>query len=160
MRASSTARSGYASKGNAENGGVTMTDSVEKHEVAEEQGYVTMLYDRLDVLRERAAADLRRVHGEETVGNNQGLTERESMSELYSRRHAQLSSVERGLCFGRIDNADESRFHIGRIGLFDEDYDPLLVDWRAPAAQVFYRATAANPLGATRRRHLRLNGRT
>jgi DNA helicase IV len=139
---------------------VSVTDSVVKHEIAEEQGYVTMLYDRLDVLRERAAADLQRVHGEETTGNNQGLTERESLSELYSRRHAQLSSVERGLCFGRIDNVDETRFHIGRIGLFDEEYEPILVDWRAPLAQVFYRATAANPLGATRRRHIRLHGRT
>ncbi|HEU4947068.1 MAG TPA: DNA/RNA helicase domain-containing protein [Kribbella sp.] len=137
-----------------------MTDSVLKHEIAEEQGHVTMLYDRLDVLRERAAADLRRVHGEETTGTNQALTERESMSVLFSRRHAQFSSVERGLCFGRVDNVDESRFHIGRIGLFDDDYEPLLVDWRAPVAQVFYRATAANPLGVTRRRHIRLRGRT
>src|SRR5215207_1504190 len=99
--------------------GERMTDAVLKHEIAEEQRYVTMLYDRLDVLRERAAADLRRVHGEETTGTNQALTERESMSVLYSRRHAQFSSVERGLCFGRVDNVDESRFHIGRIGLFD-----------------------------------------
>jgi hypothetical protein len=61
-----------------------------------------MLYDRLDVLRERAAADLRRVQGEETTGTNQALTERESMPLLYSRRFAQFSSVERGLCFGRV----------------------------------------------------------
>ncbi len=131
-----------------------------QHEIAEEQGHVTLLYDRLDVLRERAAADLRRVHREETTGTDQALTERESMALVFSQRHSQLSSVERGLCFGRVDNADESRFHIGRIGLFDDDYEPLLIDWRAPAAQVFYRATAANPLGATRRRHIRSQGRT
>jgi DNA helicase IV len=137
-----------------------MTHSAQRHEIAEEQEQVTMLYDRLDVLRERAAADLRRVHGEETTGTDQALTERESLSDLYSRRHTQLSSVERGLCFGRVDNLDGSRFHLGRIGIFDDDYDPLLIDWRAPAAQVFYRATAANPLGATRRRHIQLQGRT
>ena len=137
-----------------------MTDSTRKHEIAGEQAQVTMLYGRLDVLRERAAADLRRVHGEETTGTDQALTERESMAVLFSRRHNQLSSVERGLCFGRVDNADESRFHVGRIGLFDDDYEPLLIDWRAPAAQVFYRATPANPLGATRRRHIQLQGRT
>lgn len=137
-----------------------MTRSAQRHEIAEEQEQVTMLYDRLDVLRERAAADLRRVHGEETTGTDQALTERESLSDLYSRRHTQLSSVERGLCFGRVDNVDGSRFHLGRIGIFDDDYEPLLIDWRAPAAQVFYRATAANPLGATRRRHIQLQGRT
>ncbi|TCM41854.1 DNA helicase IV [Kribbella sp. VKM Ac-2568] len=137
-----------------------MTDAVLQHEIAEEQGQVTELYERLDVLRERAAADLRRVHGEETTGTNQALTERESMSVLFSRRHAQFSSVERGLCFGRVDSVDGSHFRIGRIALFDDEYEPLLVDWRAPAAQVFYRATAANPLGAIRRRHIQLQGRT
>jgi DNA helicase IV len=140
--------------------GERMTDAVLQHEIAEEQGQVTKLYDRLDVLRERAAADLRRVHGEEITGTNQALTERESMSVLFSRRHAQFSSVERGLCFGRVDTVDESRFYIGRIGLFDDDYEPLLVAGRAPVAQVFSRATAANPLGAIRRRHIRLQGRT
>src|SRR6201999_4588998 len=35
----------------------------------------------------------------------------------------------------------------------------LLVDWRAPASQAFYRATAAEPLGVRRRRHLQLSGR-
>lgn len=137
-----------------------MTEHGVKHEIAEEQGQVSLLYDRLDVLRERAAADLRRIHGEETTGTDQALTERESMALVFSQRHSQLSSVERGLCFGRVDNAGDSSFHIGRIGLFDDDYESLLVDWRAPAAQVFYRATAANPLGATRRRHIRLHGRT
>ncbi|GAA3589134.1 DNA/RNA helicase domain-containing protein [Kribbella ginsengisoli] len=137
-----------------------MTGGTQKHEIAEEQEQVTLLYDRLDVLRERAAADLRRVLGEQTTGTDQALGERESLTTLYSRRHTQLSSVERGLCFGRVDNADESRFHVGRIGLFDDDYEPLLIDWRAPAAQVFYRATAANPLGATRRRHIQLHHRT
>ncbi|MEV6412471.1 helicase [Kribbella sp. NPDC051718] len=137
-----------------------MTGGTRQHEIAEEQEQVTLLYDRLDVLRERAAADLRRVLGEQTTGTDQALGERESLTSLYSRRHTQLSSVERGLCFGRVDNADESRFHVGRIGLFDDDYEPLLIDWRAPAALVFYRATAANPLGATRRRHIQLHHRT
>ncbi len=137
-----------------------MTESLLKHEITEEQGHVTMLYERLDVLRERAAADVRRVLGEETVGTDQAAAERESLTGLYSRRHTQLSSVERGLCFGRVDNADDSTFHIGRIGIFDDDYEPLLIDWRAPAAQVFYQATAANPLGVTRRRHIQLQHRT
>ena len=54
------------------------------------------------------------------------------------------------------------RSYIGRIGLFDEarDYEPLLLDWRAPAARPFYLATAASPEGVRRRRHIRTRGRT
>ncbi|MBM7789483.1 HelD family protein [Tenggerimyces flavus] len=137
-----------------------MTESTIKHEIAEEQAQVSMLYDRLDVLRERAAADLKRVQGEERLGHDQGDSERDSFSTLYQGRHAQLSSVERGLVFGRVDNTDDTKFHIGRIGLFDDDYEPVLVDWRAPVAQSFYRATPADPMGVIRRRHIRLHQRT
>ncbi|WP_329476316.1 AAA family ATPase [Kribbella sp. NBC_01484] len=137
-----------------------MTDQVLAREIAAEQGLVTAMYDRLDVLRERARAELHRVQGEETTQNNQSYTERESFTDLFSGRLSQLSSVERGLCFGRIDETAGDRFHIGRIGLFDENYDPILIDWRTPVAQVFYRATSADPLGVKRRRHIRLHGRT
>ncbi|WP_427892604.1 HelD family protein [Kribbella sp. GL6] len=131
-----------------------------EHEIAAEQGDVTAMYERLDVLREKARGELGRVQAEETVGTDQAASERESFTRLYSGRFAQLSSVERGLCFGRIDETAGERFHIGRIGLFDDDYNPLLIDWRTPVAQVFYRATSAEPLGVKRRRHIRLHGRT
>ena len=48
--------------------------------------------------------------------------------------------------------------YIGRIGLRDDDRDSLLIDWRAPAAAVFYQATAADPQGVVRRRVLRCAG--
>jgi DNA helicase IV len=64
------------------------------------------------------------------------------------------------VCFGRIDTVAGATFYVGRIGLFDDDHDPLLIDWRAPVAQPFYRATTADPLGVFRRRHIRLAGRT
>ncbi|GAA3102667.1 DNA helicase IV [Kribbella aluminosa] len=131
-----------------------------EQEIAAEQGEVTAMYERLDVLREKARGELGRVQGEETVGTDQAASERESFTRLYSGRFAQLSSVERGLCFGRIDETAGERFHIGRIGLFDDDYNPLLIDWRTPVAQVFYRATSVEPLGVKRRRHIRLHGRT
>ncbi|MFI6674664.1 HelD family protein [Kribbella sp. NPDC050470] len=137
-----------------------MTDEVLVREIAVEQGDVTRMYDRLDVLRERARGELARVQREETTETEQAWAERESFTDLFAGRFSQLSSVERGLCFGRIDTGDGGRFHVGRIGLFDEDYDPLLIDWRTPVAQVFYRATPADPLGVTRRRHIRLYGRT
>ncbi len=50
------------------------------------------------------------------------------------------------------------RRYIGRIGLRDEHRDSLLIDWRAPAAAVFYQATAAEPQGVVRRRVLRCAG--
>jgi DNA helicase IV len=131
-----------------------------EHEIAAEQGEVTAMYERLDVLREKARGELGRVQVEETTGTDQAWSERESFTDLFSGRFSQLSSVERGLCFGRIDETAGERFHIGRIGLFDDDYNPLLIDWRTPVAQVFYRATAAEPLGVKRRRHIRLHGRT
>ncbi|TDW21688.1 HelD family protein [Kribbella kalugense] len=131
-----------------------------EQEIAAEQGDVTAMYERLDVLRRKAQGELGRVQSEETTGTDQARTERESFTDLYSGRFSQLSSVERGLCFGRIDETGGDRFHIGRIGLFDDDYNPLLIDWRTPVAQVFYRATAADPLGVKRRRHLRLKDRT
>ncbi len=128
-------------------------------EIAAEQSYVSMLYGRLDVLRERTQRRLRDVHGGPTAENDQAMSERQSFHELHVGRLAQLSAVERGLAFGRLDGEDRSRTYIGRLGLFDEDYEPLLVDWRTPMAQAFYRATPTERLGVVRRRHLRTSGR-
>ena len=137
-----------------------MTESVLRHEIAHEQDYVTMLYEVLDGARARATADLQRVHGGPTTGTEQAATERDSFAGTYAVRSTQLLSVERGLCFGRIDKMNGAAFYIGRIGLFDDDHDPLLIDWRAPVAQPFYRATTADPMRVLRRRHIRLTGRT
>ena len=137
-----------------------MTSSVLQHQIAFEQDYVTMLYEVLDRTRARAAAELRRVHGGPTTGTDQGATERDSFAATYAGRSSQLVNVERGLCFGRIDPVEGPRTYIGRVGLFDHDYDPVLVDWRAPVARPFYRATSADPNGLFRRRHIRLSGRT
>jgi DNA helicase IV len=53
--------------------------------------------------------------------------------------------------FGRIDHTDET-FHIGRRHVRDDENEPLVVDWRAPVARAFYRATPQDPLGVWRRR--------
>ena len=134
-----------------------MTESVLRREIAHEQGHVTMLYEVLDRARDRAAAELQRVHAGPTTGTDQAATERDSFARTYAGRSSQLMAVERGLCFGRIDTVDGATSYIGRIGLFDDDHDPLLIDWRAPVAQPFYRATAADPIGVFRRRHIRLS---
>ena len=119
-----------------------------------------MLYGRLDDLREqtskRLAQSLR-----QTGGTHQMRSERDTSVAMYTDQLAQYSAVENGLAFGRLDFHNEDRFYIGRIGLFDEDkeYEPLLMDWRAPAARPFYLATAASPDGVRRRRHLRTRSR-
>ncbi|SCL22797.1 DNA helicase IV [Micromonospora rhizosphaerae] len=129
-------------------------------EIGREQEYVSMLYDRLDGMREQAA---RRLTEElrTTGGTLQARSQRDSAVGMYADQVEQFSAVENGLCFGRLDGDDGSRRYIGRIGIFDAsgDYDPLLMDWRAPAARAFYLATAANPQGVRRRRHVRTRER-
>ena len=109
-----------------------------------------MLYNRLDELREQAAHRLTaELHN--TGGTLQDRSQRDSSVAMYADQVEQFSAVENGLCFGRLDGDDDSRRYIGRIGIFDTtgDYDPLLMDWRAPAARPFYLATAATPAGRT-----------
>ncbi|MEV4196979.1 AAA family ATPase [Micromonospora globbae] len=129
-------------------------------EIGREQEYVSMLYHRLDELREQAA---RRLTEElrTTGGTRQAQSQRDSSVRMYAEQVEQFSAVEDGLCFGRLDGEDRSRHYIGRIGILDRDgdLDPLLIDWRAPAARPFYLATAANPQGVRRRRHLRTRQR-
>jgi DNA helicase IV len=131
-----------------------------KTELELEQAYVAKLYDRLDTLRARAAERVAQVLGSGEVGGTyQGRLERDALVTRYRDRLAQLWSAESGLCFGRLDLADGTRRYVGRLGLADDDREPLLVDWRAPAAHAFYRATPADPSGVVRRRHLRTRGR-
>ncbi|WIM94891.1 AAA family ATPase [Actinoplanes oblitus] len=129
-------------------------------DIDSEQAYLTALYQRLDQLREQADSRLKAILLE-GGGTPQGRTQREATRAHYAEQLAQMNSVENGLCFGRLDFAAAKERYIGRLGLFaeDRDEDPLLIDWRAPAARPFYLATAVNPDGVTRRRHLRTRGR-
>jgi DNA helicase IV len=126
-----------------------------------ERRYVAMLYARLDERRADTARRLDAVLHDETVGTPQALTERDAAAAMYTDRLAALRAAEHGLAFGRLDTDTGERRYIGRLGLLDEEheYEPLLMDWRAPAAQPFYTATAASPEGMRRRRHLRTRRR-
>ncbi|MGY1846908.1 HelD family protein [Blastococcus sp. SYSU DS1021] len=131
-------------------------------EIAAEQTYVSALHGRLDEVRARTVARLEEALA--TVPHNpQAVGEREAAVELHSQRIVALDAADSGLCFGRLDrhDADVPRY-IGRIGLNADDgrEEPLLVDWRAPAAQPFYTATPLHDLGVRRRRHIRTRGRT
>ncbi|MWA14875.1 RNA polymerase recycling motor ATPase HelR [Streptomyces sp. BA2] len=65
------------------------------------------------------------------------------------------------LCLGHIVTADDPEpVYIGRLGLTDSEGRRLLLDWRAPAAEPFFAATHADPMGlASRRRYRWTDGR-
>jgi DNA helicase IV len=60
---------------------------------------------------------------------------------------------------GRRSGDDVERFYIGRLAVSDEQQEPLVVDWRAPVAEAFYRATGRSPMGLRLRRHFATEGR-
>jgi DNA helicase IV len=118
---------------------------------------VAGLYARLDA--ERA-----RVKGEYTAalrGTGGTPMERDVQVRASAREVKRLAVADNGLCFGRLDALSGESSYIGRIGLFDEenDYEPVLLDWRAPAARAFYVATAATPENMRRRRQFHTRGR-
>ncbi len=123
-------------------------------EIAAEQAYLDRLYGRLDAVREETRDRLAAALRAETPDTPHGLSERDALVRLYEERLAVLEGVDDRLCFGRLDFADGSGLYIGRIGLADARNQPLLVDWRAPAAAEFYQATAADRGEVVRRRHL------
>lgn len=55
-------------------------------------------------------------------------------------------------CFARLDDEDDDTFYIGRQHIADEHQNALVIDWRARAAEPFYRATALHPMGVELRR--------
>ncbi len=137
------------------------TESARAEALRSEQAYVSMLYERLDMAVQRAEAALREAHGRGAAGGtHQARIEREVSAAEHARRIAQLSGVERGLCFGRIDDTSGDTYYIGRIGLRDARNELVLIDWRAPAARSFYTATPSDPGTLVRRRHLHTRGRT
>jgi len=60
---------------------------------------------------------------------------------------------------GDAPDGDLESFHIGRLAVADEDSEPVVIDWRAPVAEPFYRATGREPMGLARRRHFVVEGR-
>jgi DNA helicase IV len=72
---------------------------------------------------------------------------------------ADLRSPGAGDFFGRIDTVERGaeQWYLGRRHIEDDNHDPVVVDWRAPVAAPFYRATGADPLGVTLRRRFTLD---
>jgi hypothetical protein len=120
-------------------------------EIATEQKVVDRVYERLEGMRAQATALAGEGHRRASAGPVTGLVERDAMVHRAAAQLRALDAEAEGLVFGRLDFDDGETYHIGRLGV-REDREPLLVDWRAPAAAPFYRATSGQPLGVVRRR--------
>ncbi|MEU5263110.1 RNA polymerase recycling motor ATPase HelR [Amycolatopsis sp. NPDC021455] len=135
-----------------------MTAQDHEDELQAERDYVAGLYARLDAERARVRGEYQASLG----GNDLGAMERDVRVRALSREVRRLDVVDNGLCFGRLDAVSGEKSYIGRIGLFDEEneHEPVLLDWRAPASRPFYTATGANPENMRRRRQFHTRGRT
>jgi DNA helicase IV len=113
-----------------------------------EQAHIHRAYDCLDFMRNRAEQLLA------------AAPEDPDLIASLKRRVFQLTDTNRPLCFGRLDTEDGEQWHIGRHHVEDASADPVVVEWRAPVAVPFYRATIDDPMGLTRRRQFVVEGRT
>ena len=126
-------------------------------DLAAEQAYIDHAYESLEQAR-RTAMRLRTMVEVGRGGTEQARWEREMIEENIAQRLEYLDVGDASLVFGRIDKARSEggeSYYIGRIAVSDESQEPLVVDWRAPVAEPFYRATGRAPMGLVRRRHRR-----
>jgi hypothetical protein len=128
-------------------------------EIRREQEHVDRVYERLEATRARARAYEAEGHRRAQFGHEGGLVERDSIVYQAAVWLQRLEAEEEGLVFGRLDFSDREVQYIGRLGVRDEEYEPLTVDWRAPAAAVFYQATPVDRRGVVRRRTIKSAGR-
>ncbi|CAN5828418.1 ATPase AAA [soil metagenome] len=131
-------------------------------ELDAEQAYVDHAYDCLERTK-RSAWRLRDLNEADLGGTFQARFERNAFDEALVRRLTDLDLGDAALVFGRIDRYAErpettESFHIGRLAVADEQSEPVVVDWRAPVAEPFYRATGREPMGLVRRRHFAVDG--
>ena len=127
-------------------------------EIAAEQAVLDRAYQRLAESRGLAAGWTDVLGDAERGGTHQDRLLRASTIEAARHRLETLVTGGQALCFGRLDMRDREVFHIGRVGVSERGGEPLLVDWRAPVAEPFYRATHLDPRGVSRRRHIRTKG--
>ncbi|MDG4764990.1 AAA family ATPase [Solwaraspora sp. WMMD406] len=136
-----------------------MTDATTLElEIAVEQRHVDRVYARLAQLRRDAVRAERDGYRLARVGNVGALVERDAMVFHAARRRHLLDAEHEGLVFGRLDLREGGVLYVGRLGVRGEQAEPLLIDWRAPAAAAFYQATPAQPRGVVRRRTIQSRG--
>jgi DNA helicase IV len=127
---------------------ITTVDDPVHDELDDEQAHIHRSYEHLDRMRERAERLLA------------DAPEDPDLLASLKRRIFQLTDTNRPLCFGRLDFDEGDSWHIGRRHVEDETADPVVVEWRAPVAVPFYRATIDEPLGLKLRRQFVVEGRT
>ena len=113
---------------------------------------------------ERRSADLSaRLDAERRApgGTGQGVMDRDLEIHRLTARLRTLRRFGLDLCLGQMVGTDDPEpVYIGRLGLTDDDGGRLLIDWRSPAAEPFFGATHATPMGlASRRRYRWTRGR-
>ncbi len=131
-------------------------------DLADEQSYIDHAYECLEQSR-KSAWRLRDLSEADMGGTFQARFERNAFDGALVKRLTDLDLGDAALVFGRIDRAAESpdvleSFHIGRLAVADGQSEPIVVDWRAPVAEPFYRATGREPMGLVRRRHFVIEG--
>ena len=134
-----------------------MSTQLHEDELQSEQSYVAGLYARLDAERARMRGEYKAA----LLGDGGDPMERDVQVRALARQVRRLDVVDNGLCFGRLDSVSGERRYIGRIGFLDaeNDYEPVMLDWRAPASRAFYVATGATPENMRRRRQFHTRGR-
>ncbi|MFK4116375.1 HelD family protein [Streptomyces longwoodensis] len=164
-------------------------DSVRDREISGEQEHLDRVYRRLAEKIHEAEFLMNDAAQRGQVGTPGALAERDAQVFRAGIHLNRLNNEFEDFLFGRIDllpgrdgkkgpdgaytavepaegavrsdgTADIAEtLHIGRIGVLDQDYAPLVIDWRAPAAAPFYRSTPVDPGRVVRRRVIRSKGR-
>ncbi|MFJ4688341.1 HelD family protein [Streptomyces sp. NPDC091377] len=164
-------------------------DSLRDREIGVEQEHLDRVYRRLEEKIHEAESLMRDAGRGGQVGTPGSLAERDAQVYRAGVHLSRLNNEFEDFLFGRIDlllgedgkkgpdgaytaiepaegairpdlTADIAEtLHIGRIGVLDEEYAPLVIDWRAPAAAPFYRSTPVDPGRVVRRRVIRSKGR-
>jgi DNA helicase IV len=164
-------------------------ESLRDREIGVEQKHLDRVYHRLEEKIDEAEFLMNDAVKRGQVGTPGALAERDAQVFRAGIHLNRLNSEFEDFLFGRIDlllgkdgergpdgaytsvePADDTvredstadiaeTLHIGRIGVLDSDYSPLVIDWRAPAAAPFYRSTPKEPGRVVRRRVIRSKGR-
>ncbi|TQE15211.1 helicase [Streptomyces ipomoeae] len=167
----------------------TAHDSVREREIGVEQEHLDRVYRRLEEKIHEAEFLMNDAAKRGQVGTPGALAERDAQVFRAGIHLNRLNNEFEDFLFGRIDlllgkdgkkgpdgaytavepaegavrpdnTADIAEtLHIGRIGVLDSEYSPLVIDWRAPAAAPFYRSTPVDPGRVVRRRVIRSKGR-
>jgi hypothetical protein len=128
--------------------------------IVAEQRQLDRIQSRVAVLRRQAEQRLSEASGSRLGSTFAAQFERDVVAHHQASRVARFTVGDReALLFGRLDTEDDETLPIGRVSVMEDD-EVLLVDWRAPAAAPFYRATAARPEGVARRRTILVEGPT